>query len=375
MKKLRILQVNKLYYPWIGGIESVAKTVAENLRDETDMTVLVCQSKGRGTAERVNGVNVVRAGSFGMKFSMPLAPSLPLLVRKYGKNADVLILHDPFPLGDLAVLLSGFKGKVIVWWHSDIIKQKRLVRLIKPIINGILKRADAIFTTTEGYIDGSAYINQYREKCRIVPYGIETDKYLNARLTPILTRRAADSRSRKILFVGRLVYYKGAGVLLEAFSHTENAELFIVGTGSDEEALRKQAEPLGNRVHFMKNLSDADLKSAFGDCDIFVLPSTEKSEAFGIVQLEAMVYGKPVINTDLKTSVPLVSIDGETGLTVKAGDPISLAEAMNRLINDRELCEVLGGNARNRVLEHFDIKTMTENVRKQCENIMGEGCP
>ena len=105
MKKLRILQVNKLYYPWIGGIESVTKTVAENLRNETDMTVLVCQPKGRGAKDKVNGVDVIRAGSFGIKFSMPISLSFPFLVKKYSKNADVLILHDPFPLGDLAVLL------------------------------------------------------------------------------------------------------------------------------------------------------------------------------------------------------------------------------------------------------------------------------
>ena len=131
MKKLRILQVNKLYHPWIGGIESVAKTAAEELCGETDMTVLVCQPKGRGVREKVNGVDVVRAGSLGMKFSMPISFSFPFLVRKYAKNADILILHDPFPLGDLAVLMSGFRGKVIVWWHSDIIKQKRLVKLLR----------------------------------------------------------------------------------------------------------------------------------------------------------------------------------------------------------------------------------------------------
>lgn len=372
MKKLRILQVNKLYHPWIGGIESVAKTAAEELCGETDMTVLVCQPKGRGVREKVNGVDVVRAGSLGMKFSMPISFSFPFLVRKYAKNADILILHDPFPLGDLAVLMSGFRGKVIVWWHSDIIKQKRLVKLIKPIIYGILKRADAVFTTSEGYINGSAYISRFREKCRIVPYGIDTKEYMNAETAPILSSQAAVKSRKKLLFVGRLVYYKGVGVLIDAFAQTENAELFIVGTGSDEEALRKQAAPLGDRVHFMKNLSDTDLRSAFADCDIFVLPSIEKSEAFGIVQLEAMVYGKPVINTDLDTSVPLVSLDGETGITVKAGDSAKLAEAMNRLIKDDDLRTRLGRAAEKRAAENFDIKNMIGSVKMNCRELMEE---
>lgn len=372
MRKLRILQVNKLYYPWIGGIESVAKTVAENLRDETDMTVLVCQPKGKGTKDNVNGVNVVRAGSLGIKFSMPISLSFPFLVRKYAKNADILILHDPFPLGDLAVLLSGFKGRIIVWWHSDIIKQKRLVKLIKPLIYGILKRADAIFTTTEGYIDGSEYLPVFRDKCRIVPYGIETEKYLNAELTPVLSELAAVKSRKRLLFVGRLVYYKGVGVLIDAFKHTENAELFIVGTGSDESELKRQAKPLGDKVHFLGTLSDEDLRSTFADCDIFVLPSIEKSEAFAIVQLEAMIYGKPVINTDLKTSVPLVSLDGETGLTVKAGDAAELAAAMNRLINDDELRLAFGKNAVKRTAEFFDTQIMIKNVKNQFEKLMEE---
>lgn len=372
MKKIRILQLNKLYHPWIGGIETVAKNTAEALCGETDMTVLTCQSKGKGAEERINGIKVIRAGSMGIKFSMPISLSYPFLVRKHSKNADVIIVHDPFPLGDLAVLLSGFRGKVIVWWHSDIVKQKRLVKLINPIITGILRRADAIFTTTEGYIDGSAYISRFRDKCRIVPYGIDTADYLDSPVTPVLTEKLSDKRRKKVLFAGRLVYYKGVGVLIDAFKKTENAELFIVGKGNDEEALKKQAESLGDRVHFMGTLSDEDMRSAFADCDFFVLPSIEKSEAFGIVQLEAMVYGKPVINTDLATSVPLVSLDGETGLTVRAGDSNDLAEAMNRLINDDGLRVSLGKNAVNRAVSSFDINVMTENVRRQIKNLMEE---
>ncbi|MGN1089018.1 MAG: glycosyltransferase, partial [Huintestinicola sp.] len=212
----------------------------------------------------------------------------------------------------------------------------------------------------------------FRDKCRLVPYGIETEKYLDAERSPILSSKLSVQGRKKILFVGRLVYYKGVGVLIDAFSKTENAELFIVGTGSDEESLRKQAESLGNRVHFMKNLSDTDLKSAFADCDFFVMPSIEKSEAFGIVQLEAMIYGKPVINTDLKTSVPLVSLDGQTGLTVKAGDADELAAAMEKLISDDELRIKYGRAAKERVLSQFTSELMIKNVKNQISDIMEE---
>ena len=170
--------------------------------------------------------------------------------------------------------------------------------------------------------------------------------------------------------MGRLIYYKGVGVLIEAFKKVNNAEIFIVGTGSDEEQLRQDALPLGDRVHFMGNLSDEDLKSAFADCDIFVLPSTAKSEAFGIVQLEAMVYGKPVINTDLKTSVPYVSLDGQTGITVKAGDVDDLADAINKLVSDDELRNRYGENAAKRILSDFEKNMMIENVYNQSTKLM-----
>lgn len=370
MKKINVLQINKLYSPWIGGIESVAKTLSSGLSDEMGMKVLVCQPKGRGVIESIDGTEVIRAGSIGIKFSMPISFSFPFLVRKYAKEADVIILHDPFPLGDLAVLLSGFKGKVIVYWHSDIIKQKRLVKLIKPVINGILKRADAIFTTTEGYIEGSAYIKRYRDKCRLVPYGIDPKEYLDIPLKPILTEQLRDKSCKKILFAGRLIYYKGVDILLNAFKQTEGAELFIVGKGKDEEALKLMAEGFAERVHFMGTLSDEDLKSAFSDCDFFVLPSVEKSEAFGIVQLEAMIYGKPVINTDLKTSVPLVSIDSKTGLTVKPGDADSLANAMNVLIHNDNIREDYGKAAKERVLSSFTLDSMMDNAKKQIKDIV-----
>ncbi len=372
MSKIKVLQINKLYAPWIGGIESVVKIIAEELKDSTDMQVLVCQPKGFGVIEKVEGVKVIRAGSLGMGFSMPISFSFPFLVRKHSVNTDVIILHEPFPLGDLAVLLSGFKGKLIIFWHSDIVKQKKLLKLINPMIHRVLRRADAIFTTSEKYIDGSAYISKYREKCRIVPYGLNIKKYLSVSPDQFLTKQLNDSESIKVLFVGRLVYYKGVGVLMDAFGKVKNAELFIVGEGTDKEDLVKMTSDFSDKVHFIGNLSDEDLKRAFADCDIFVLPSIENSEAFGIVQLEAMVYGKPVINTNLKTSVPHVSLHNETGLTVTPGDSEELAEAISRLVNDRDLRHRLGENAQKRVFEHFDIVYMASNIKNQLKDIMEE---
>ncbi len=364
--KIRVLQVNKAYYPHIGGIESLVKTYAEELpkHGDIDMQVLVCMDKGKTTVDSINGVEVVRAGSLGTYFSCPLSLSFFRLFRKMSKNADVVIFHMPFPPGDLACLLSGYKGRVMLMWHSDVVKQKKLLFFYKPILKRFLKRADVITAATENHIKSSPFLSGNKDKCVVVPYGINTPKYRNANVQPILTEKLCDKKAVKVFFAGRLVYYKGADVLLDAFEKTQNCELFIAGTGALEEELRAKAEKSGKAVHFLGRLTDDEMKSAFSDCDIFVLPSVANSEAFGIVQLEAMVYGKPVINTSLPTGVPLVSLDGETGLTVPPGDSDALAKAINNLVRNPQLRTEYGKAAAVRAEEFFDEEKVLGDIYK-----------
>ncbi len=149
----------------------------------------------------------------------------------------------------------------------------------------LLKRADIIFVATEGHIDNSDVLPQFREKCRILPYGIEPEQYLSIERKPYLTEKLNNKNAVKIFFTGRLVYYKGVDVLLRAFRMTKDCELFIAGTGVLEESLKNYADTHGmsEKVHFLGFLPDEELKQAYADCDIFVLPSVAKSEAFGIV--------------------------------------------------------------------------------------------
>lgn len=372
MKGLKVLEVNKAYFPHIGGIESLVKQYSEELAQfGVRVRTLVCRDgRGKTVREKTEGVKLTRAGSLGTYFSCPLSLSFIRLFRKMAENADIVHIHVPFPLADAALLLSGFKGKVAVSWHSDIVKQKKLMLLYKPFLSYLLKRADVILTATEGHIDGSDFLPEYREKCRILPYGIHPEEYLSVSRQPILTEKLTDKSSVKIFFTGRLVYYKGVDVLLKAFARTKNCELFIAGTGELEDQLKAFAarSGLAEKVHFLGFLPDIELRQAYADCDIFVLPSVAKSEAFGIVQLEAMVCGKPVINTSLPSGVPHVSIDGETGLTVPPSDAKALAEAIDRLASDEELRRKLGKNAAERVREKFDEK----NVIRQLYSIFSE---
>lgn len=371
--RLRVLEVNKAYYPHIGGIETLVKQYSQELGTvcNADVKTLVCRDgRGKTTREKLDGVKLTRAGSLGTYFSCPLSFSFIRLFRKMAEEADVVHIHVPFPLADAALLLSGFKGRVVVSWHSDVVKQKKLMTFYKPFMMKLLKRADCIITATKGHIDGSDYLPGFRRKCRIVPYGITPEDYLSVKRSPFLTDRLNDKKNIKVFFTGRLVYYKGVDILLKAFTMTENCELFIAGTGEMEQELKDFAKRnnIGKKVHFLGFLPDNELKQAYADCDIFVLPSVAKSEAFGIVQLEAMVYGKPVINTKLPSGVPYVSVHGKTGLTVPPSDAKALAEAINTLAADEKMRESFGKAAAERVMTEFSEK----NVIRKLYGILSE---
>lgn len=372
MKKIRVLQVNKLYHPVRGGIEKVVQQIAEGLNENTDMQVLVCQQKGRTTDELVNGVQVHRSSSKGILFSLPISFSFIKDVRRYVNKAEILQIHMPFPLADIACLVSGYQGKIILWWHSDIVRQKKMMIFYRPILKRLLKKADKIIVATQGHIDGSEYLESYKEKCVVIPYGVDDEvldrgkAFIGYERSEINVPELSDSQANPVnfLFVGRLVYYKGCDILLKAFAQTPNAVLTIVGEGSMGQELKKLAENLhiANRVRFLGDVNKEVLYSEYENCDVFVLPSVLRSEAFGLVQIEAMAFGKPVINTNLPSGVPYVSVNGISGLTVEPGDVDELAKAMKWMIEHEKERVCMGIEARKRVAENYTIHNMLQNL-------------
>lgn len=363
---LHILEVNKFYPPHIGGIETVVAQRAKYLSrfPDTEVKVLVCQEKGRGVTEYLNGVEVIRCSSMGTYFSCPLSISFFIKFRELAQWADVIEFHMPFPLEDIACLLSRCQCRIVLSWHSDVVRQKKLLSFYKPILRKFLQRADCIITATQGHIDSSAFLPEFHEKCRVIPYPVEVQE--NIDYSPILSDKLIHPERIKLLFVGRLVYYKGVDILIKAFRHVRNCELFLCGTGVLESELRKLARKFP--VHFLGNLSDEDLQSAFADCDIFILPSVENSEAFGIVQQEAMRCGKPVINTNLPTGVPFVSLHRKTGLTVPPNDVQALAEAIQQLADSPELRKLYGDNAKKRVQKLYQCNAIMQDVYRILKN-------
>lgn len=370
---IRVLQVNKLYYPHTGGIETVVRNIAEGLKNKINIKVLACRcGRGKTVNQTINGIPVKKSGSLGIYLSMPVSFAFIHHFRKMSHDSDIIHMHMPFPLGDIAYLMSGYKGKLVLSWHSDIVKQKKLMIFYKPFMNCLLRKADKIIVATSGHINGSEYLKKYADKCCIIPYGIDAVSYNME--SPVKFLECRNKDSKKALFIGRLVYYKGVDVMIEAFSSVSRCELFIVGTGKLEDKLKEKTKLLGleNKIHFIGHLSDDDLKLALNDCDFFILPSVAKSEAFGIVQLEAMIYGKPVINTSLPTGVPYVSIDGKTGITVPPENVSLLSEAIQKLTDNNKLREEYGKNAYQRVRECFSMDKMLNDISELYEKLIAE---
>lgn len=372
MSLLRIVQVNKLYSPEIGGVETVVQDIAEGLNSKTDMQVLVCQRKGRGVKETINGVKVTRATSFGTWLSMPLSIDFLRQFRRLVKDADIIQIHVPFPLADLAIRFFRFKGKLVVWWHSDIVRQKMMLRLLRPFVNNTLKRANSIIVASKAHIASSIFLPKFADKCKVIPYGLDFAEYDVPVEKDFLTKRLNNPQNKKLLFVGRLVYYKGIHLLIDSMKDVVGAELFIVGSGVLDEQLKATAWQYGleDRVHFLGELPRESLLSAYRDCEVFVFPSCANSEAFGITQIEAMYYGKPVVNTDLPTAVPWVSVHEETGLTVSVGNVAAMSAAIMRLVNDDTLREEYGVNAVARVRALFNQQHMLDEIYSKYKRLV-----
>lgn len=376
MNRLNILHINKYYAPHIGGVEHIVRSLCEGLSDRADVHALVCNDKWQQAIETINGVEVVRAATMTEMFSMPVSFQFIRQMRKLSKRADIVHVHMPFPLGDVGYLLSGYGGKLVVSWHSDIVRQRRLLKLYKPLMRAFLRRADRIIVATRGHIEGSEQLAPYRDKCVVVPYGMDAEQYVqNAvprRVLPPKKEGVAD-----VLFVGRLVYYKGVDVLLRAMARVKNAQLTIVGDGPLYKELATLANGLGiaGRVHFIGRRSDDEIKACLRDCDMLALPSIQNSEAFGLVQLQAMCYAKPVVNTALSTGVPLVCVHNQHGLTVQPGDAASMADALVKLADDGDYAKALGKNGWARVREVFTLRAMIDGVYEQYRQLLdGKRC-
>ena len=368
LEGLRVAHVNKGYdapvppaTQW-GGIERALTLLAEDQSSEMDVTVL-CASSGRRTVrEQLRPhLTVVRAARLLSAIHLPVCPTMPLLLRQL--HPDLVHLHHPYPPGEFLAFISGVRAKLCISWHSDVVRPAVAIRIYGPVLRRLLARADRVLVSSPQYLELSRWLDPVRVKCRIVPYGVDTAPLLTRDQTRITAARPSVARPM-VLAVGRCVYYKGFEYLLQAMVAVD-ADLVLVGDGPLRPQLEAQARALGiaDRVHFRRDLSEADLAAHYHACDVFVLPSVANTEAFGLVQVEAMACGKPVVATDLPTGVVYVNRHRETGLIVPPCDPSALAWAIRQLLDDADLRRKLGEAGRERALREFSREAYAARVR------------
>ncbi len=359
---MRILHIYKDYYPVLGGIENHIKQLAEaQVALGHQVSVLVTSRDRHTHVEIVNGVRVIFAGRLTTVSSTPLSVELPLLLRK--EQPDIAHLQFPYPPGELANYYFGRARATVLSYQSDIVRQTYLRLVYAPFMRRVLARVDTILASSPNYVESSPVLFRYRDKVRVIPLGIDPAPFVRAADS---NRQASRSDTRELLFVGRLRYYKGLAYLISALPQIHDAHLTIVGTGPMEGDLRELAAELEveGRVTFAGDVSENDLPAYYANGDMFVLPASERSEAFGLVQLEAMAAGKPVVSTRLGTGVEWVNQDGVTGLTVPPRDSAALAGAINSLLADPGRRERMGQAARARVVSEFTLQKMVDRVMK-----------
>ncbi|HAR94395.1 MAG TPA: glycosyltransferase [Deltaproteobacteria bacterium] len=360
----KVLQIFKYYYPNVGGVEKVAQDIAEGLRGRIGTQILTCHEAVTTLQENVNGIEVTRAGRLFTRFSVPVAPRFPFLMRQMARKADILHFHFPYPLADVSHLLARPAGKVVVWWHSDIVRPRFLTKLYRPLQVQFLKKAHAIIVAAPQLIDSSPTLERFRDKCHVIPIGIDVGRFIldedkHAQVQKIRSQYGP----RIVLFVGRLAYYKGVDYLVRSMKDIDGT-LLIVGEGPLEAEMKGLATSMGieDRCVFLGKASDEHLSLYYHACDVFVLPSVASTEAYGIVQLEAMACGKPVVSTSLPTGVTFVNMHEQTGLVVPPADEQTLAAAINKLLDDPSTRMKYGSFAKERVEREFTNAAMVEKV-------------
>lgn len=364
---MKILQIVKYYDPCQGGMESVVKNIVEGVIDHSnDISFTVYSNNHRRnfvkSIEEKNREIIIKEITPAHLKSQPLNLRYPSL-KKLIKDNDVIHHHYPFPTMEFA-LLRYFKQmsnkKFIITWHANI-KNSRwswIEKIYNPMIEKLLERADAIIVTSPQLFEASVILQKYKSKIHTIPLSFDP-KY-----SSVLSKKYPVDRCFQLLFVGKLRKYKGVEYLLKAIENLD-IKLKIVGNGEELESLKSLVEVLNirNKVTFVSNACDNQLVDFYKEADLFVLPSINEAEAFGVVQLEAMANGLPVINTNLESGVPFVSLHDYSGITVEPKDTKGLRGAIEKLIHNKELYELYSSNALERV-ETFSRQKMSEAYDK-----------
>lgn len=354
---MKILHVYKDFDPPVhGGIERHMALSCHFQRAWADVEALTCSRGPRTATVDRDGTAVTEVGEWGRFQSAPISPRFPSELRR--KRADVVVVHSPNPTAELSWLLARPAGTLVVRYHSDVVRQAAAMALYRPFLNALLRRADLILPTSAPYLASSATLAPFRDKCRVVPLGILPEVFAapdEGRIEAVRQRYGGPF----VLFTGKHRYYKGLPYLVEAASRID-APVVIAGDGPERENTMRLAGAAGVPVHFPGYLDHESLVAYLHACSVFVFPSVERSEAFGMSIMEAHACGKPVVATRLGTGVEFINEHGKTGLNVPPRDAGALAEAVNELLAAPDARAEMGAYARERIGNQFHAAKVAE---------------
>lgn len=358
----------------MGGVEQVIHQLARGVSQRgiaTDVLSL-CVNGGSYTME-MEGYTTHRVPQSFEIASTGFSVTAFSRFAELAKAADIVHYHYPWPFMDVVHFATRLKKPTVVTYHSDIIRQKNLLKIYAPLQQRFLNSVDRIVATSPNYLATSELLKRFAHKVDVVPIGLDRSTYPTPSEDQIALWRSRFG-DRFFLFVGVLRYYKGLHILLEA-ARGVNCPIVIVGTGPIEAELKAQSEHLGlTNIHFLGQLPDVDKAALLTLCYGVVFPSHLRSEAFGISLLEGAMYGKPMISSEIGTGTSFVNITNETGLVVPPSNPAALHSAMCYLLSHPEQAQAMGQRAVTRYVANFTAQRMVDSYVDLYKDLFAQGC-
>ncbi len=367
---MKILQLGK-FYPLKGGVEKVMYALAQGMSERgIDCDMLFASGDGNTESICLNEhCTLMRSKTWFEAKATMISPSMITILRRICRQYDIIHIHHPDPMAALALWLSGYKGIVILHWHSDIIRQNNMLKFYRPLQKWLKRRAKVIVGTSPVYLQASPFLKKIQGKTYCIPIGVKEP----ASETSLAMKIREQYANRRIIFsLGRMVSYKGFQYLIDAAKYLDDSYVILIGgTGNQEQYLHSKIEMEGlqDKVKMLGYIPEEQLDSYYESCTLFCLSSTDKREAFAIVQIKAMAHGKPVVSVNIPGSgVPWVNKHGVSGLNVEPGDSRAIAQAISDICQSEQKYQQFCRQSRQRYEQFFRMEDMIE----ACENLYKE---
>ncbi|MFA4932983.1 MAG: glycosyltransferase [Candidatus Omnitrophota bacterium] len=361
---MKVLHIGKYYPPYPGGIEIYCKVICESLVSKgIQVDIVVANNSNNFIREKINGVNVYRLPRKFVLSSIPICPKMPNFIRSLVEenNYDAIHLHYPNPMAEISYLLGGKQIKLIITHHTDASMRNKIKLFYTPIIMKLFKEAKQIIVLIDKFIQNKTLLNKFKNKCIVIPIPVDPN-FLNEG-NPEKTALIRKNYGKFILFIGNLSKYKGEDYLIEAMKNIDS-NLVMIGTGTNINNVRKRINDLklSEKVYLLNNINNNELNEYYDSCELFCLPSISPVETFGIVLLEAMARGKPIVSTELGTGTSWVNVNGETGLVIAPKSSEALSTAINDILKNDNLRLRMGHNAKKRITDYFTVDKVIDEV-------------